>query len=157
MLPIIYIAFWGGVGCSVVVGCVRTPYITYIYIQAKCLLLNRHGKRYAYSASINVKMKMLFTILTYGRPPPFFSINPHLRFRPTLVALMYRALGGVKGFEHNETIFENQAALGAATEIIHVASLLHDDVLDEAETRRGDPATHRTHGNKVGCCIRVFL
>ncbi len=90
-------------------------------------------------------MKMLF-ILTCGPPP--FSIN-HLRFRPTVVALMYRALEAVKGFECNELTFANQAALGAVTEIIHVASLLHDDVLDEADTRRGGPATHKTYGNKV--------
>ncbi len=62
---------------------------------------------------------------------------------------MSRALEPIKNLERNEPIFENQAALGAVTEIIHVGSLLHDDVLDEAETRRGGPAIHKTYGSKV--------
>ncbi len=81
-----------------------------------------------------------------GSPPSFINI----RFRPTVIALMSRALEAVKGFRRYERTFKNQAALGAVTEAIHVASLLHDDVLDEAETRRGSPATHKIYGNKVG-------
>ncbi len=62
---------------------------------------------------------------------------------------MARALQSVKNIHHNEPIFQNQATLGAATEIIHVASLLHDDVLDDADTRRGGPAIHKAYGSKV--------
>ena len=36
------------------------------------------------------------------------------------------------------------------TELIHVASLLHDDVIDSASTRRGLKALNITFGNKVG-------
>ena len=39
--------------------------------------------------------------------------------------------------------------LGQITEMIHVASLIHDDVLDEAETRRGGLAVHTRYTNKV--------
>lgn len=34
--------------------------------------------------------------------------------------------------------------------MIHVASLIHDDVLDEAEVRRGGMAVHKLYSNKVG-------
>lgn len=37
--------------------------------------------------------------------------------------------------------------LAALVELVHAASLLHDDVIDAAETRRGRPALHRLHGD----------
>ncbi|BDR54143.1 hypothetical protein KIMH_02540 [Bombiscardovia apis] len=37
----------------------------------------------------------------------------------------------------------------AAIEMLHLATLVHDDVLDEADTRRGQPTVHTIHGNKV--------
>jgi geranylgeranyl pyrophosphate synthase len=42
-----------------------------------------------------------------------------------------------------------QLQLGQITEMIHVASLIHDDVLDESETRRGGAAVHTVYTNKV--------
>lgn len=42
-----------------------------------------------------------------------------------------------------------QQRLAEITELIHVASLLHDDVIDEAGTRRGVSAVNAVFGNKV--------
>ena len=39
--------------------------------------------------------------------------------------------------------------LGSLLEIVHAASLLHDDVIDEAEERRSLPTASKLHGNKV--------
>ena len=36
-----------------------------------------------------------------------------------------------------------QVRIGAAIELLHVFALFHDDVIDDAETRRGQPTTHR--------------
>lgn len=47
--------------------------------------------------------------------------------------------------------------LGQITEIIHVASLIHDDVLDEADTRRGGAAVHTMYTNKVAVLAGDFL
>ncbi|RBP97145.1 geranylgeranyl pyrophosphate synthase, partial [Bifidobacterium aemilianum] len=37
----------------------------------------------------------------------------------------------------------------AAIEMLHLATLVHDDVLDDADTRRGRPTVHTTRGNKA--------
>ena len=41
--------------------------------------------------------------------------------------------------------------------MIHAASLLHDDVIDLADTRRGAKAAHKIYGNKVAVLAGDFL
>ena len=43
-----------------------------------------------------------------------------------------------------------QQRIAEITELIHVASLLHDDVIDSAGTRRGKKSLNAVFGNKVG-------
>ena len=38
--------------------------------------------------------------------------------------------------------------LAAAIELLHIATLIHDDVIDEADTRRGVPTLHSLYGHK---------
>jgi octaprenyl-diphosphate synthase len=72
------------------------------------------------------------------------EIGEHLRagggkrIRPALLLL------SAKLFPH-----ENRSAvrLGAVVEIIHTATLVHDDIIDEAKTRRGRPAANTRWGN----------
>lgn len=47
--------------------------------------------------------------------------------------------------------------LGAIVELIHAASLLHDDVIDEAMTRRGVASVNATHGSKVAIMLGDIL
>jgi octaprenyl-diphosphate synthase len=60
------------------------------------------------------------------------------RLRPMLLLLTAKLLGHT-----------NDAAvrLGAVVEMIHTATLVHDDVIDTAETRRGKPSTNVMWGN----------
>jgi len=62
------------------------------------------------------------------------------RLRPALVHLC----GGAAGRRSDE-----HALLGAVVESLHLASLLHDDVLDHADTRRQVPTLNAMHGNEV--------
>jgi Geranylgeranyl pyrophosphate synthase len=55
------------------------------------------------------------------------------RLRPFLTLYTGRALGG-----EDEKLY----TLGAAVEMLHAATLLHDDILDNATLRRGKPAAH---------------
>jgi len=60
------------------------------------------------------------------------------RIRPALLLLSAKLLG-----------YRGQGAvrLGAVVEIIHTATLVHDDIIDEAKTRRGRPAANTQWGN----------
>ena len=71
----------------------------------------------------------------------FFEHNGGKKLRPALVLLFSRALNG--GIVHPP-----QKRLAEITEMIHTASLLHDDVIDKADTRRGVAAAHQKFGNK---------
>lgn len=62
------------------------------------------------------------------------------RFRPRLTLLA----AATAGLEQTRV-----AGLAACMECIHLATLLHDDVIDEATTRRGRPTTHRRFGNNL--------
>jgi geranylgeranyl pyrophosphate synthase len=54
-------------------------------------------------------------------------------------------------------VYKKQLSLAQITEMIHVASLIHDDVLDEADTRRGDFAVHKLYNNKVAVLAGDYL
>jgi len=47
--------------------------------------------------------------------------------------------------------------LAAIVELIHAASLLHDDVIDEATTRRGIPSINATHDSKTAVMLGDIL
>ena len=70
------------------------------------------------------------------------------RLRPALVLLSSKLCG-----------FEGQAAirLGTVVELIHTATLVHDDVIDEADTRRGRPSTNSRWGNHLSVLAGDWL
>lgn len=67
--------------------------------------------------------------------------------------------GGVITPENHQgsDVWRKQAQLGQIVEMIHVASLIHDDVLDEADTRRGGEAVHKLYSNKVAVLAGDYL
>ncbi|CAN0447689.1 unnamed protein product [Ectocarpus sp. 12 AP-2014] len=61
------------------------------------------------------------------------------------------------GAHRDSEEYTRQGQLGQITEMIHVASLIHDDVLDEAEVRRGGMAVHKLYSNKVAVLAGDYL
>lgn len=67
--------------------------------------------------------------------------------------------GGIITPENHQgsDVWRKQGQLGQIVEMIHVASLIHDDVLDEADTRRGGEAVHKLYSNKVAVLAGDYL
>ena len=59
------------------------------------------------------------------------------RIRPSMCFWGWNAAGGQRGDAHDDVI---QA--GAALELLHIFALIHDDVMDESASRRGQPSVH---------------
>ena len=70
------------------------------------------------------------------------------RFRPALLLLSSK-LCGYQGADH--------IPLAAAIEFIHTATLLHDDVIDDTEVRRGSLSANRQVGNRYSVLTGDFL
>ena len=60
------------------------------------------------------------------------------RIRPLLLLLSAKALGSTS---------DSRIRLGAVVEMLHTATLVHDDIIDEADTRRGRPSSNTKWGN----------
>lgn len=85
---------------------------------------------------------------------PLAPLTQHLRhyrgkrLRPALLLLTAKACGGVSPAHHT---------LAAAVEMIHTATLVHDDVLDEADVRRHVPTVNARWGNTVSILLGDML
>jgi geranylgeranyl pyrophosphate synthase len=80
----------------------------------------------------------------------FFFQIPGKKLRPSLVLMSaYAMRGGNLAAERQSPVHRNLVMLATISELVHSASLMHDDVLDDAETRRGIPSLNAKFGNRV--------
>ena len=84
--------------------------------------------------------------LLEGEPERLYEAAKHLplkggkRLRPALLMLVARALGGKE---------EEALPAGAAVELLHNFTLVHDDIMDRDEMRRGVPTVHVLYGEPL--------
>jgi octaprenyl-diphosphate synthase len=89
-----------------------------------------------------------------SRAPLISEVGFHMlsgggkRIRPLLLLLSAKVCG-YRGARHY--------LLGSIVEYIHTASLLHDDVIDEASIRRGQASANRVFGNQASILVGDFL
>jgi octaprenyl-diphosphate synthase len=82
------------------------------------------------------------------------DVNRHLlqikgkMFRPTLLLLSARATGGVR---------ERSTMLAAVVELIHLATLIHDDSIDHSVLRRGQPTVNALFSHQTAVIMGDFL
>ena len=68
--------------------------------------------------------------------------------RPLLVLLVSKLFDGID---------ENAQNIACAYEAFHTASLVHDDVVDESDERRGQRSVNSTEGNKVAVLVGDYI
>ena len=70
------------------------------------------------------------------------------RMRPILMLLMAKNFGGVSNVTQHSAV---------GLELLHTASLVHDDVVDESSERRGQASLNATYNNKVAVLVGDFI
>jgi len=107
-------------------------------------------------ALVGEEMKVVEARLAERMESPIGSIpqvGAHLlaaggkRLRPLLAVLAARAA---------EAPLDHAVAVGCAAELIHTATLYHDDVVDDGRVRRGRPAARMVFGNGVVVLVGDF-
>ncbi len=95
-----------------------------------------------------IRDQMRSDIVLIGRIADYIINAGGKRIRPILLLLMAKAFG-YEGNQHQ--------MLAAVVEFIHTATLLHDDVVDEAGLRRGRPSANALFGNAASVLVGDFL
>ena len=70
------------------------------------------------------------------------------RMRPILMLLMAKNYGAVSQVTQHSAV---------GLELLHTASLVHDDVVDESGERRGQPSLNATYNNKVAVLVGDYI
>ena len=87
-------------------------------------------------------------VLLINQMGHYIVSNGGKRLRPMLLLLTAKALGQI---EHNHLV------LAAVIEFIHTATLLHDDVVDESDLRRGKQSANAVWGNAASVLVGDYL
>ena len=95
-----------------------------------------------YSESLHSDVKLINTIIRY------ISRKKGKQLRPRLCLLSAKLCGEPT---------ENTYRAAALIEMIHVATLIHDDVVDDANLRRGWPSVNRVWKNKLSILVGDFM
>ncbi|MBM4240088.1 MAG: polyprenyl synthetase family protein [Euryarchaeota archaeon] len=96
-----------------------------------------------YSQRIDEELEVALTSID---PMKLYDASGHLikaggkKIRPTLVVLSCEAVGGKA---------EDALKAAASIELIHTFSLIHDDIMDKDEMRRGEPSVHVIWGEPM--------
>jgi all-trans-nonaprenyl-diphosphate synthase len=108
---------------------------------------------------LSENLKQLVGDLVGDRHPILSAAAEHLfgaggkRVRPAIVLLISRATMVMQ----DKDITHRHRRLAEITEMIHTASLVHDDVVDESAVRRGVPTVHSLFGNRIAVLAGDFL
>lgn len=123
-------------------------------IRPLIVLLMSQATSLAPKTSRQLSTSALSTIDDSISPSEILSdINPSLPITNPLLA----SSSDVEYATEDPHILPSQRRLAEITEIIHTASLLHDDVIDSSITRRSSPSANISFGNKMAVLAGDFL
>lgn len=87
--------------------------------------------------------------------------SPGKRIRPALVILSAKAASSRRlrfsNISANKDVNSHMIKIAAAMELIHMASLIHDDVIDHSELRHNRPTIYRKRGEDVAIAFGDYL
>lgn len=96
--------------------------------------------------------------------PPVSKLCAHIeRYRGKMLRPSLALLAGLAAHpraddaEPAHLITDDHILIAAVCEMVHMATLVHDDVLDEAETRRRGRTVNRLHGNEAAVILGDYL
>lgn len=105
--------------------------------------------------AVDRELRRVLSLSRYSKPIrealDYLVQSPGKRIRPLLTVLSYRTQAG------DVVLPMPVVRLAAAIELIHMASLVHDDIIDAADTRHGHPAFHKQFGVEVAIPVGVLL
>jgi octaprenyl-diphosphate synthase len=93
----------------------------------------------------------------------FLLASPGKRIRPALVILSAKAVTCATGSyeagsgRDNHTNGDELVKIATAMELIHIASLIHDDVLDKASARHNKPSVNARWGDDVSIALGDYI
>lgn len=74
------------------------------------------------------------------------------RLRPLLVLV-----AGMASSHDGNTLTPDHRTLATVVEMVHMATLVHDDILDEADVRRGGPTVNSLRGNETAVMLGDYM
>ncbi len=95
-----------------------------------------------------IAQRLTTSVLLIGQISQYIIAAGGKRLRPALLLMVSNALGEQRPTKHT---------LAAVVELIHTATLLHDDVVDESTLRRGRPTANESFGNPASVLVGDFL
>ncbi|MBX5496845.1 MAG: polyprenyl synthetase family protein [Bryobacteraceae bacterium] len=95
-----------------------------------------------------IGLESIASVEAVSRIAQYMQKNGGKRLRPILVLLSCRLLGPAS---------ESAVRMAAVVELIHTATLVHDDVIDTASTRRGKPSANVLWGNHTSVLAGDWL
>jgi len=109
----------------------------YLLVQERLQLVEREIERACHSEIALVRRNAEYLHRSGGK-----------RLRPAMVLLCAQACG----YEGKDDV-----QLGAVVEFIHTATLVHDDIVDDAEVRRGHAAANQVWGNQLAVLLGDYI
>lgn len=100
------------------------------------------------ATDVVVRSRLHSEVLLVKQVAEYIIAGGGKRMRPALLLLAAGAVG-YRGTQHHE--------LAAVVEFIHTATLLHDDVVDESDLRRGRETANAQFGNAASVLVGDFL
>jgi octaprenyl-diphosphate synthase len=97
---------------------------------------------------VEIKKRLISQVPSVTQIAQHIVLSGGKRIRPILLLLAAKALN-----YHGPRV----SYYGAAVEFIHTATLLHDDVIDHAQLRRGRPSCNSIWDNKMSVLVGDFL